>query len=228
MSQSSSRRSRAGFTLIELLVAISIIVILMGLTTSAVMSFRKTGPRLATQTKLRDLKSNVNTQWAAVRSKAQAETIQTGNQFLVLTVAGVTSMADPRARAAYVQLKLAQAFPQSFDEIMNDTAANGRLPAWQAYKTLLTGLGVTPANAATIAPANIQAAICLMMAVERGPSNLNISQESLGATGSKSFPVGAKYAFGVADAFGSPLTFVRGVAPAITSTNLDPSDSANQ
>ena len=44
------------FTLIELLVVISIIILLVTLTTSAVMKFRDTGPRTATRSNLKRIK----------------------------------------------------------------------------------------------------------------------------------------------------------------------------
>jgi prepilin-type N-terminal cleavage/methylation domain-containing protein len=220
ISMSSSRRPRAGFTLIELLVVIAIIVVLISLTTSAVMRFRVVGPRVATKNNLKSMQTKVVTQRTAVLGKARTENLTPASQ-TALSNSGVTNLQDPNARAVYAQLKVAQAFPRSFDQVL--AVPPNALPAWPGYVTYLTvELGVVAGNTT---PLPIQQAICLQMALERGPSNLAITAESLGATGSKLLdlspnlspavnPLKRGQAYGCIDAFGNPLLFDPGSATA--------------
>jgi prepilin-type N-terminal cleavage/methylation domain-containing protein len=203
ISQSPPRRSRAGFTLIELLVAISIIVILIGLTTSAVMSFRKTGPRLATKAQLQNMKIALDSQWKAVREKARKETmplpvitvIKNWYKFQSPSVI-ITSDSDPRVRDKYVELKLIQAFPVSFDELANTqniqpvgtTPVTNPIPLHDNYRTYLSvnAKTLTSANAKVITSNEVQQAVCLMMILQVGPSNSgDITPTSLGTTGAR-------------------------------------------
>ena len=223
ISKSSSGRSRPGFTLIELLVVIAILIVLVGLTTSAVMRFRVTGPRLATKTNLQNIKKQLDSQWSAVLGKADKESIPTAMQAGLVIATGASGVSDPRVHSAYNQLKLVQAFPVSFGEVMNPPATF--LTPWPAYVRHLASLGVTPANANTIATLDIQQSICLLMILEKGPNNSGITQESLGSTNTKLLTVGTKTAYGCVDAFGTPLLFSRGagpvLAPLIVSAGVD-------
>ena len=216
ISKSSLRQPRPGFTLIELLVVTSIILVLVGLTTSAVMKFRDTGPRLATKTNLKNMATKLTTQRAAILGKARTENLTPAN-LAALKAFGFPNPQDPSTRGAYAQLKVAQAFPRSFDDVLAPLAS--ALTPWPGYVTYLTQeLGVVKGNTT---PLEIQQAICLQMALERGPSNLSISSESLGITGSKLLNLGPNpgvnpltkaQAYGCIDAFGNPLLYDPGSA----------------
>src|SRR4051794_2212138 len=130
ISMPVSKKDRPAFTTIELLIVIAILALLMTLATSAIIKFRNTGPLTATRSNLKSLKLKVDTQWAAVIAKSKTETIPPA-------VAGALGypLSGPRARARFPQLKLEQAFPVSFTEVMNPP----NLPAWPAYTAYLSG-----------------------------------------------------------------------------------------
>jgi len=208
---------RAGFTLPELLVVISILAILALLSTAVVLNFGNTGPQKATQAQLRSIKSKLDTQWKAVRDKAQEEPIPPTLLSSVQTLAGATSPADPRVRAKYIELKLTQAFPQSIAEALNPTP----LAPWAPYKTYLNGLGISAGNATTTPN---EVAMCLLMALEHGPRNTGVSADELLTL---TMPVsGTIQGRGLVDGWRRPLVFSRNAGsqpptPVIMSAGAD-------
>jgi type II secretory pathway pseudopilin PulG len=199
--------------MIELLVVIAIMIVLAGLTVSGVVRFIDTGPRLATRSNLKNLKRVVDAQWKEVADKARTDKVNS---------------ADPNVRASHVNDKLAQAFPQTFAEALSPPNGVG---AWSAYTTYLGGLGVTAAKCPTT-PTAAEQAICLMMALQMGPKNTNVTPESLGVTAAKLVPCTLKdgtviQAYGIVDAWGTPMQFSRtGALPpappyVITATGKD-------
>ncbi len=193
ISMPASKRKRFGFTIVELLVVISIIVLLITLTTGAIMKFRDTGPRTATRSQLKSLKITLDNQWKAVLDKASRETIP------ATAILGFP-LSDPRARANYVSFKLAQAFPTSFQEVFTP---GGGLSGYSSYVAHLNSFGITAANVATDTTApEVQMAVCLMMVAERGPENSKITPESIGTTGAQQLILGnGQRAWGCVDAY---------------------------
>ena len=217
ISMPASERKRPGFTLVELLVVISIIILMITLTLGAIVKFRDVGPRVATKSNLKSIKAKLDAQWKAVLDKARTDTIPTA---VAATLAFPVS--DPRGRAQYIQLKLEQAFPVSFSEVM--TATPSAVGVWPSYSTYLNDIGVTPGNAATIAPIEVQQAICLLMALRSGPSNPGIDREEIGSTATQYLTVGPNKVYGCTDAWNKPVLFTRGgdaLTPVILSAGPD-------
>lgn len=158
----SRRRDRAGFSLIEMLFAVGVILVLILLSAAAIVKFRQTGPYLATTTNLDKLKKLLDTQWQAVLDKAKRDPIDVTPAAL-----GVASLAHPEARANFTSARIAQAFPISFVEVFGPGGACG---PWQPYRTYLSSIGVTAANAASFEP-DVQQGVCLLMILEKGPQS---------------------------------------------------------
>jgi hypothetical protein len=210
-----SRRgaARPGFTFVEMIFAVGIILVLILLSAAAIVKFRNTGPYVATAANLDKLKRTLDTQWQAVREKAQRDPIDVSAGSL-----GVSNLASPDARANFISARLAQAFPISFIEVFKNTGACG---PWPPYVSYLKSLGVQgptdPApNFDQFAP-EVQQGVCLLMILEIGPQNGGLKRDVLGTSlantiqfnpqkvaGLPSGPV-----FSCVDAWGWPLLFTR-------------------
>jgi len=206
-----ARPARPGFTLIELLVVLAILAVLMALLSAAVMRFMQAGPRTATRSALRTTKSKMSAQMKSVRAQANGEPIPISllpSIYALLTPAA-TSQADPRVRAKYIELKMMQAFPQTFAEVFNP------LLPWPDYQRELMNNNVAPSG--TTAP--FEAAVCMRMALQMGPRESGTNPEDFGPIGTKLFDLGnGKQVLGLVDGWGSPLLFSRNPAgqPALT------------
>jgi prepilin-type N-terminal cleavage/methylation domain-containing protein len=200
--------ARSAFTLVELLLVIAIIAVLAALTTTAVSRFRGPGPRLATTAALSKCTAAFDTQWNAVLSKAAKENLP--GDFLGYAQnknSAIQSLADPRARQLYIELRLAQAFPMTFSEALDPTNGYTSPPVWaqayDPYKKYLNSLGATSSDAA-------QQAICLLMALKMGPLNSQVTEEVLGSTAAQRWTLSSgKQAWACADGWGQPLLFSR-------------------
>jgi len=186
---------RSAFTLVELLVVLTILVLLAALTAAAVLKFKDTGPRVATTSNLSKILANINTQWKAVRDQAAADTMSApANQPFLTYVTSQLNLtpADPRVRALYVKLKLQQAFPTSFKEAL---APGGQTNlAWPPYVRYLGKYQVTAAINFDMPPwadpttdppkdtLDLQQAVCVLMILEVGPKNTQITSDDLRAT----------------------------------------------
>jgi prepilin-type N-terminal cleavage/methylation domain-containing protein len=210
------KSGRRGFSLIELLVVMAIIAILISLTTAGVMKFMVVGPRNVTRTALRSITNKVNTQWQAVRDKANREPIPTALVPQIAAWAGLpvgTGANDPRIRPAYVQLRLIQVFPQSIAEALSPPV----LGPWPGYVDFLSSQGVGAGTTAAGAPeaANTyqanEMAVCLLMALQYGPQGTGVTADTFGTIGTRQLPVGSNgtLVVGLIDGWRNPILFSR-------------------
>jgi len=214
MCHKPRRGARSAFTLVELLIVIAIIALLAALTTAAVMRFSGTGPRMATVTNLNKIKGAFDTQWNAVRSKAMNDVLPSNFLPFAQSVSSgwnppIQNLADVRARQVYVELKLAQAFPRSFAEALDPTGGYSSPPIWaqphSPYKAYLKSIGITSGTADAA-----QQGVCLLMALDKGPSNNQVNEEVLGSTAANRVTLNnGNQAWACVDAWGRPLLFAR-------------------
>src|SRR5262245_33164707 len=69
--------ARGGFTLVELLFVLAIILVLIALSSAAILKVWDLGPYSATVTNMRKIKAAVDTQWKAIRDKANNDPFPT-------------------------------------------------------------------------------------------------------------------------------------------------------
>ena len=180
---------RNAFTLAEMLVALGIILLLVSMTAFAILRFRNTGPYNATVANMNKIKAALDTQWKAVVDKAKKDSIPD-------SIPG--AKVDPNTRQSFLAARLKQAFPQ---DIVEANGTNNPLGPHPGYVKFLTGLQ------GTFTP-DEQNAVFLMMILERGPSNPGITPDVLGTSAAIRLGT-ASSAFGVVDAWGRPLRFIR-------------------
>jgi Tfp pilus assembly protein PilE len=204
MRITSPRQSaRTGFTLAELMIAVTIIIVLVALSATAILRFRQVGPFQATSTNLNKIKGHLDEQWKSVLNKANSDPIN-----LTPAQLGVTSLVHPDARKNFVAKRLAQAFPISFVEIIQNPPPN--MGAWPPYVRHLQSLGITTAAQASAVPADVQQGVCLMMILELGPQNAGVTADSLGTSATGKVALGnGQEALACLDAWGKPLLFSR-------------------
>lgn len=199
-----SRRARRGFTLVEMMFAIAIILVLVALTVAAIYKFRDTGPASATATNIGKIKGPFDAQWREVRDAAMKERLPDG---------WTGSFSDPTTRQKYVAARLAQVFPMTYREALSPQSPLQAIPAYQKY---LASLNIN-ANSTDSAP--VQQAVCLLMALQLGPSNGGVNPDNLGTTMVTKIDLSNQTkAFAILDGWGKPLLFSRdlnGKGPAI-------------
>jgi prepilin-type N-terminal cleavage/methylation domain-containing protein len=202
--------ARPGFTLAELLISIAIILILMALSAAAILRFASTGPQMATQSNLDNLKAALDKQWKAVTDAAQKDLI---------------GSPSPTARQNYVTAKLAQAFPHSFVEVLafpasyKNSGGQEMVGAYPAYVKYLNNLGINSTNCMNFSaadgtpffPADVQQGVCLMMILETGPFPQGVNRDDLLRTSAAAritLPTGSG-AVACVDAWGSRILYTR-------------------
>src|SRR5262245_24432145 len=210
---------RRGFTLVELLVVVAIIAALVARTTAAVMRFRGAGVGSATKTNLSKVHAKIRDQWKSVTDKARNDSLGAQVNAAYAASAG-TNLADPAVRNRYVQLRQIQAFPTNFNEAFwPDPSWKPKTPtatapnAWPGYVSHLAKFGIRPDNESawgTLSP-DVQASICLLMIIERGPGggNAQTTGDDLGANASGSISIGNTTARGIVDGWKRPVLFIR-------------------
>lgn len=208
----ASRSGRGGFTSVELLVVVGIIAILVSMTIGAVLRFRGVGPQMATQSTIKVIKALTERQWKGVADKADEEVIPPGIQATVDTLAAGDSFAAPRARVLFVKLRLKHCFPVSFAEVYNPYTPPFAVREYQAY---LTNLGITSTNynqpaVTSVFTAEMQNAICLLMALEIGPGGSGTASGELsGLTMTLGTSPTGKDVRGLVDGWRNPLILCR-------------------
>lgn len=152
----TTMRTRSAFSLVELLVVIAIIAVLMTLSVGIVRQVVEGQQGTNTDAAMRTAYGTLQKHWSFVVDSARKETPSPQ----VMALAG----NDPvRAQVIWVKLRLLEAFPKSFDEVLTPAPAYYYIPAGNrknlaAYKRALTG-------ANTGSPLDVQSAACLLMAL---------------------------------------------------------------
>lgn len=194
-------RRRVGFTLIELLAVIAIIAILVALSAAAVLKYMGTQQITVSQQKVNTVASQLNKAWSTVSQHAMNNVDSSKYPTVVTTWGGGDSA---RTKVIYVKCALKQAFPTSFAEALNPYP----MPPLPAYTAYLGKLGITTATASA-PPANYESAACLLMALQRGPSGMSLTQEDLGVSSTADFPAGNGTIKAIVDSWGQPVIFCR-------------------
>ncbi len=210
-----ARRGRGGFTLIELLIVLAIISVLAALVAGASLRLVGSQEKANTRQLLEKLQKTLDQQWTAVADEARKQRIPDG----VFTMAGGDVR---RAKVIWLKLRLKQEFPQRFNEarrpsnaMVNDVLLNPAnpyltaddLPPRQTYASLLSGV--------TEGQAHLQTSVCLFLALSQTRRGMAANlEEGLGAgvlrplDATAAEPTRDRLRY-VADAYGSPVVFVR-------------------
>jgi prepilin-type N-terminal cleavage/methylation domain-containing protein len=233
-SLKGSRDARHAFTLMELLLVIALIALLAGISLAVYMATTSSTQIGVTNSMLKKVKIALDKQWTAVRESAQKDA-----QMLPWPGLIPKGAADLN-RENWVMLRLQQAFPRTFNEVLNPdtTRMLPTLPAYHSYfvdngmtfsikpdvnliapgrTTGLTGAQQTAAE--TQMAHAYEASACLLMALQRGPSGTGFTPEQLGNASVKKVPVQLTNGTSVnvpvlVDAWGQPiwLAFQQGTA----------------
>src|SRR5262249_369724 len=180
-----------------------------------------------TRVNLKSIGGKWITQWKAVTDKARKEAIPAGLQSDILTLSGAPSLVDGRARDKYIEYRLAQAFPTSFSEALNNYQGMASLTPWAAYVTYLGKLGITAANVGSNpTPPGGQQSVMLFLALTIGPQDTGATADSWAVTAvgrltvsTPGPPAGTAKVDGFMDAWDRPILFTRNYngAPALAS-----------
>jgi prepilin-type N-terminal cleavage/methylation domain-containing protein len=209
---------RNGFTLIELLVVVAIIAVLATLVIGATMRFIQTQKETNTRTVLQTLDKALQQQWANVANDAKKETPSQA----VYTLAGGDSN---RAKVIWIKMRLMEAFPVSFAEILNNPLyTNGYIPAGSqkyiaSYQKLLSGLN-TNTNKAQLRNQDrfyTESSACLLMALSIKRGGTVLDPDSIASNIQDTDADGIKE---IVDGWGNPILFYRFPTPDLSWNSL--------
>jgi prepilin-type N-terminal cleavage/methylation domain-containing protein len=195
------RAARAGFTLIEILVVLTIIGVLAALSAGVVLRYIEVQKSSNTRTALDKLGTALRSQWDVVAEKASRED---RTPFLTSYVQPIAGNDPGRQKVVYIKLRLVQAFPMTFDEVLKPAPL--MLPPLKVYQQQLQTLGITGSSAAT---ARFESSALLLMALQVGVSGQKFNPEDFGANAFPSFRAGNGNLQALVDGWGSPLAFFR-------------------
>jgi len=230
MGRYHTRDRRSGFTLIELLVVISILALLVALAAAGTFKVIESQRVSRTEDALLMLKEALKKQWEKVVTEASKETPSD----TVLALAGGDM---PRARILWVKMRLTEAFPQKFNEIITCCSTDPKVAKNTIYGWVLDGAGnpivtqpwipvdrrkymVGYAKAIAIAKGTkpeTQSAACLYLALTVSRGGYRLGDDQLPSNLSDTDGDGLKE---LTDNWARPLTFYRFPI-------YDPSNAAN-
>jgi hypothetical protein len=199
--------------MVELMVVIIIIAVLLSLTAAVVFRFIGSQKVSNTKTTLNKLGPVLKANWNSVAEKAFRDISSgaaTATQYssYYTTIAGTTE--PNRQKVIYVKLKLVQAFPMTFDEVLNWNPTFGSLPPLTVYVKKLQALGISGSSPTT---APYESSALLLMALQEGVSGQKFNAEDLGSAALGTFPAAGSNPTAtiqaLVDGWGSPLAFFR-------------------
>ena len=200
---------RSAFTLAEILVVIAIIAVLASLASWGVIAMVGRQTARNTEATMRVVNKALQDHWRFVIDEAKKDT---PSQAVVNLAKGPNPMVDldptgARARVIWIKCRLAEAFPQSYAEIIPNPPvyASGYIPTNQRrynsdYVARLANLNV----AATNPPTQSSACLLIALSVSRGGTSLN--EDAIRHAIADTDGDGIKE---IVDGWKTPLTFIR-------------------
>lgn len=204
-----SRPPRPGFTLIELLVVIAIIAVLTAMAASAYFSTVKRQQHNNTRAAIQTLEQTRSQHWGQVVNDASKEAIPDAVK------AWAADASGNRARVIWIKLRLMEAFPTSFNEILNQNTAfwpyqTGLIPVGSRkyMGTYFTTLDHARKAGASPKAGDGESAACLLLAlsVDRGGVK-KLDRDTLG--GAYVFDSNGDGIDELVDGWQKPLAFFR-------------------
>lgn len=215
---------RPAFTLVELLVVISIIVILVALTATAVLGVRRGMQKTNAEATLQKLDQNLRQKVKGIRDQIQDDTKNGRAEAEYAAAKSLTGNNSEGAKAIMLYARLKQQLPMSYAEARTPfTIGSGSTYTYQPSPAFQS-LGSGPFGAATLE----QSAVCLYLAL--APMGLDGLENQVGtvANNQKTF----------VDGTGMPVAFIRvlydgnnnelNLPPLVVNSARDPYDPDNK
>ncbi len=222
------RPRRSGFTLLEILVVVGILAILTALVASGIGKVRNGQLSRNTEGTVTKLQQALDLQWKGVIDQCKQDSLGGGSSANYKTLKSICGNDNDLTQALWVYLNLKREFPQSFAEAttaitFTDPAGSGSSVTLQPRKTFASLAGASTTNASTpggltcpkdIDTVHAEAAVLLFLILsEKGNNGVNFATDD--AT------KGAQTTFGnvkvFADAWGTPISFIRHADSSISS-----------
>lgn len=208
-------RGRGGFTFVELLVVLAILGVLVALTVGGTFQMIESQRQSNTETAMRSVQQVLEKQWNQVIADAKKEPPSQGAIELarVMTPSPIADL--PRARVLWIKLRLMEAFPTSFAEIIpgpttpivyQKYAGHYLIPP-ERRKHMATYLGMLKSRTGSTSSVT-ESSACLFMILSQPRAGIRFNaEEALGTTAvADTDGDGLKE---IVDSWGTPLGFFR-------------------
>jgi prepilin-type N-terminal cleavage/methylation domain-containing protein len=229
--------ARPAFTLVELLVVMAIILVLAAITLGAILGLINTQQQAVTEDLFRTVDTKLRQHWSYVVAQAKKETPTLG-VYLLAGQGTAVPMIEQRARVIHVKLRLMQAFPESFKEIIYDpvkktpfyiqypigTQNYDLLPDLRytsTYKTAL--LSSTAVIGPTPGPTESSACLLMILGIARGNGAPAMTPDSVPNSSSSVQDTNNDGLKEILDSWGTPIQFKRFTnnAPPLVASEVD-------
>ncbi len=218
---------RGAFTLLELIVVLGIIILLMGLTISAVFRLRASQMEKNTNTHLLKIHKALEQQYSAAVDRIKKENPPAA---VVVATKNADGTGDNlRAKAFHLEMRLRQEFPQKFEEVFTTPPplvdpSGGSAYVYTPKSAFKTAIGNPLQNPANVYPDPVdgtgntiqeaQAAALLVLILSQGQGGTATNPESIAPTKLINFPQNGQNQPPVSlrvfvDEWGTPISFRR-------------------